>query len=157
MKAFSGQFLQRERERGGFEPLCNFPTLRTIGGCPIVAHPRHTSSCYRWDQTSAEKSSFKLLFFGEEASHLVVHLGKVCGKELKDEGEGGLGVDDVVQRHNVRVPQLLQQACLSRMGAMSSYLKSNRNKNNICNNNDQTRKRRQNTSLIAVNGVPSSS
>ena len=94
---------------------------------------------------------FKLLFFGEEASHLVVHLGKVCGKELKDEGEGGLGVDDVVQRHNVRVPQLLQQACLSRMGPMSSYLKSNRN------NNDQTRKRRQNTSLIAVNGVPSSS
>ena len=94
--------------------------------------------------------SFKLLF-REEASHLVVHLGKVCGKELKDEGEGGLGVDDVVQRHNVRVPQLLQQACLSRMGAMSSYLKNNRN------NNDQTRKRRQNTSLIAVNGVPSSS
>ena len=72
--------------------------------------------------------SFKLLF-REEASHLVVHLGKVCGKELKDEGEGGLGVDDVVQRHNVRVPQLLQQACLSRMGAMSSYLKSNRNNN----------------------------
>ena len=108
--------------------MCNFPTLRTIGGCPIVAHPRHTSSCYRWDRTSAEKSSFKLLF-GEEASHLVVHLGKVCGKELKDEGEGGLGVDDVVQRHNVRVPQLLQQACLSRMGAMSSYLKSNRNNN----------------------------
>ena len=72
--------------------------------------------------------SFKLLF-GEEASHVVVHLGKVCGKELKDEGEGGLGVDDVVQRHNVRVPQLLQQACLSRMGPMSSYLKSNRNNN----------------------------
>ena len=72
--------------------------------------------------------SFKLLF-GEEASHLGVHLGKVCGKELKDEGEGGLGVDDVVQRHNVRVPQLLQQACLSRMGAMSSYLKSYRNNN----------------------------
>ena len=79
------------------------------------------------------------------------HLGQVGGQELEDEGEGGLGVDDVVQRHNVRVPQLLQQACLSRMGPMSSYLKSNRN------NNDQTRKRRQNTSLIAVNGVPSSS
>ena len=91
--------------------MCNFPTLRTIGGCPIVAHPRHTSSCYRWDRTSAEKSSFKLLF-GEEASHLVVHLGKVCGKELKDEGEGGLGVDDVVQRHDVRVTQLLQEAGL---------------------------------------------
>ena len=76
----------------------------------------------------SRKKYFKLLF-GEEASHLGVHLGKVCGKELKDEGEGGLGVDDVVQRHNVRVPQLLQQACLSRMGPMSSYLKSNRNNN----------------------------
>ena len=56
---------------------------------------------------------FKLLFFGEEASHLVVHLGKICGKELKDEGEGGLGVDDVVQGHNVCVAQVLQQARLS--------------------------------------------
>ena len=43
------------------------------------------------------------------------HLGKVGGKELKDEGEGGLGVDDVVQRHNVCMAQLLQQARLSRM------------------------------------------
>jgi hypothetical protein len=32
--------------------------------------------------------------------------------ELKDEGERGLGVDDVVQRHDVGVLQLLQQACL---------------------------------------------
>ena len=42
------------------------------------------------------------------------HLRKVCGKELEDEGEGGLGVDDVVQSHNVGVAQLLQQARLSR-------------------------------------------
>ena len=41
------------------------------------------------------------------------HLGKVGGKELKDEGEGGLGVDDVVQRHNVCMAQLLQQARLT--------------------------------------------
>ena len=40
------------------------------------------------------------------------HLGKVGGKELKDESEGGLGVDDVVQRHNVCMAQLLQQARL---------------------------------------------
>ena len=40
------------------------------------------------------------------------HLGQVGGQELEDEGEGGLGVDDVVQRHNVRVTQLLQEAGL---------------------------------------------
>ena len=40
------------------------------------------------------------------------HLGKVGGKELKDESEGGLGVDDVVQRHYVCMAQLLQQARL---------------------------------------------
>ena len=32
------------------------------------------------------------------------HLGKIGGKELKDEGERGLGVDDVVQSHDVGVP-----------------------------------------------------
>ena len=42
------------------------------------------------------------------------HLGQVGGQELEDEGEGGLGVDDVVQSHNVGVAQLLQQARLSR-------------------------------------------
>ena len=40
------------------------------------------------------------------------HLGQVGGQELEDEGEGGLGVDDVVQRHDVRVTQLLQEAGL---------------------------------------------
>ena len=40
------------------------------------------------------------------------HLGQVGGEELEDEGEGGLGVDDVVQRHDVRVTQLLQEAGL---------------------------------------------
>ena len=43
------------------------------------------------------------------------HLGKVSRKELEDEGEGGLGVDDVVQGDNVCVPQLLQQARLNRV------------------------------------------
>ena len=50
------------------------------------------------------------------------HLGKVGGKELKDEGEGGLGVDDVVQRHNVCMAQLLQQARLSRMIIMMNLM-----------------------------------
>ena len=44
---------------------------------------------------------------------LAAHLGKVSGEELEDEGEGGLGVDDVVQGHNVCVAQVLQQARLS--------------------------------------------
>jgi hypothetical protein len=39
-------------------------------------------------------------------------LRKIRVHELKDEGEGGLGVDDVVQRHNVGMLQLLQQARL---------------------------------------------
>ena len=40
------------------------------------------------------------------------HLGQVGGQELEDEGEGRLGVDNVVQRHDVRVTQLLQEAGL---------------------------------------------
>ncbi len=39
-------------------------------------------------------------------------LGQVCVDELKDEGERGLGVDDVVEGDDVGVLQLLQQARL---------------------------------------------
>ena len=56
-------------------------------------------------------------------SEKLAHLGKVSGKELKYEGEGGLGVDDVVQSHNVCVAQLLQQACLSGLIIMRNMVK----------------------------------
>ena len=40
-------------------------------------------------------------------------LREVRGEELEDEGEAGLGVDDVVQGDDVGVAQLLQQARLA--------------------------------------------
>ena len=55
----------------------------------------------------------KTLFAHLTTSEKLAHLGKVSGEELEDEGEGGLGVDDVVQGHNVCVAQVLQQARLS--------------------------------------------
>ena len=55
----------------------------------------------------------RLADFHHRHHHHKNHLGKVSRKELEDEGEGGLGVDDVVQGDNVCVPQLLQEARLN--------------------------------------------
>ena len=50
---------------------------------------------------------------GAEASRMVFQvLGQVGVDELKDEGERGLGVDDVVEGDDVGMLQLLQQARL---------------------------------------------
>ena len=50
--------------------------------------------------------------WGETPRMVFQVLRQVRVDELEDEGEGGLGVDDVVQRHDIGVLQLLQQARL---------------------------------------------
>ena len=61
---------------------------------------------------------------GRETARVILQvLGQVCVQILEHEGEAGLGVDDVVQSHNVCVAQLLQQACLSGLIIMRNMVK----------------------------------
>ena len=58
---------------------------------------------------------------GGEAARVVLQvLGQVSVQVLEHEGEAGLGVDDVVQGHDVHVSKLLQQTRLPDGGEGSS-------------------------------------
>ena len=88
------------------------------------------------------------------------HLGQVSGQELEDEGEGGLGVDDVVERHDVRVTQLLQEAGLQTIvidRRSSKKIKTRDARNNFSSLSISFYELPRLASLIAVKGVPSSS
>ena len=88
------------------------------------------------------------------------HLGQVGGQELEDEGEGGLGVDDVVERHDVRVTQLLQEAGLQIIvidRRSSKKIKTRDARNNFSSLSISFYELPGLASLIAVKGVPSSS
>ena len=88
------------------------------------------------------------------------HLGQVGGQELEDEGEGGLGVDDVVERHDVRVTQLLQEAGLQTIvinKRSSKKIKTRDARNSFPPLSISFYELPRLASLIAVKGVPSSS